>query len=672
MRLTLRSLLAYLDDVLEADQAREIGKKIGENREASRMVSRIREVIRRRRIGVPELAGPGSGPDPNLVAEYLENTLSPEEVVEVERLCRESDMHLAEIAACHKILTLFLGQPVDVASEVKERMYVLGTANSVGASSPDAAVTESVRDDAAVVTKHDEMASGVPDYLTRKPLWRNIWLIAGAVVVAAVWLLLLWFDPSMSALQQSQIAQTTATDEGGGIQQTPKQAADRRDERSPRRTSPRSRTEESTTGSLKPPTATPVNPERPVIPEGERAQPRPAPEPEVGVEDAPPLSPVFSEGPMHLAETSGIAILSPQQVSRWEIMPLESGLSVGGEVAAPAPFTATLAFASGCRIRLEPETRMRRIARGEGMDFAIELNRGSVIFSTPESSTEPCTLQMLAGGRSWVITLEEPGTQFGVQYSPPVPQGPPASGAVRLHQGAMGVESGSVSIQSSIDEQPVKLDPSWGWVRWTRPGDPLVSSSTPNPRWMRPDEVLVTSAAKKVAMDYGKEFEPGKTIPQSVAPVVANRIATMSALATRTLSLIDEYRELVVALNSVHEESRKAAIEGLRTWLGRHGDAAEDLHDEVGRVFPDESVAIVMRLLWGYHPTDATNPVISEELIRLLKHDDIAIRELAFYHVSRLANRTHDYRPLDPERQRNTAVGRWENHLNRLGALVEP
>ena len=42
MRLTLRTLLAYLDDLLEPGQSREIGEKISESGYASTLVDRIR------------------------------------------------------------------------------------------------------------------------------------------------------------------------------------------------------------------------------------------------------------------------------------------------------------------------------------------------------------------------------------------------------------------------------------------------------------------------------------------------------------------------------------------------------------------------------------------------------------------------------------------------------
>ena len=124
MRLTLRTLLAYLDDTLESAQAREIGQKVAESDVAQELIERIKKVTRRRGLTVPPASGPDKI-DANTVAEYLDNDLSPELVAEVEELALNSDVHLAEIAASHQILTLVLGEPAQVPPVARQRMYQL-------------------------------------------------------------------------------------------------------------------------------------------------------------------------------------------------------------------------------------------------------------------------------------------------------------------------------------------------------------------------------------------------------------------------------------------------------------------------------------------------------------------------------------------------------------------
>src|SRR6185295_13227976 len=105
-------------------------QKIQSSDFAEELVHRTRDTVRRLRLSAPQVVGTGTGLDPNSVAEYLDNVMPPDAVGDYERICLESDVHLAEAAACHHVLTMILGQPADVDPIARQRMYTI--ANEAG------------------------------------------------------------------------------------------------------------------------------------------------------------------------------------------------------------------------------------------------------------------------------------------------------------------------------------------------------------------------------------------------------------------------------------------------------------------------------------------------------------------------------------------------------------
>lgn len=205
MRLTLRTLLAYLDDVLDPTDKEELAKKIDSSDFAKDLMHRTRDSVRRLRLSAPQVVGTGMGLDPNTVAEYLDNALSPNEVGDYERICLDSDLHLAETAACHHVLTMVLGEPAEVEPRARQRMYMIPAEarelrrlrvepahNRPGMSTtvPDVSqlATQSI---VASATAPQPAASTrptayeVPEYLRSRPWWQSgvFW---GAVATALV------------------------------------------------------------------------------------------------------------------------------------------------------------------------------------------------------------------------------------------------------------------------------------------------------------------------------------------------------------------------------------------------------------------------------------------------------------------------------------------------------
>lgn len=178
MRLTLRTLLAYLDDRLPPNNAKEIGQKIANSPFATELVERIRDVKRRRRLASPGKPQPMI--DANLVAEYLDDQLTPELVARVEREILASDAMLAEVASAHEVLGM-LRDPVAIEPRLRDRLYLLDPTGQ----------TDVVR------AAGGEISAPAPNAVGTTPQWKPLkshstsgrrWPIVVGVLLGLIWI----------------------------------------------------------------------------------------------------------------------------------------------------------------------------------------------------------------------------------------------------------------------------------------------------------------------------------------------------------------------------------------------------------------------------------------------------------------------------------------------------
>lgn len=112
-----------MDDILDPADQESLAKQVAESEKATELIHRTRDATRRLRLGAPPVIGDGMELDPNLAAEYLDSTMSADDMTEYQQVCLDSDVHLAEVASCHHILTMVLGEPAEIDPEMRQRMY---------------------------------------------------------------------------------------------------------------------------------------------------------------------------------------------------------------------------------------------------------------------------------------------------------------------------------------------------------------------------------------------------------------------------------------------------------------------------------------------------------------------------------------------------------------------
>ena len=125
MRLSLKTILAYTDNLFDAEYLPIVKKRIGDEEAAGRLMERIHSVSSNPQLSVPGRSGDDPELSANLVAAYLDHQLSESEQAQFEAICLRSDVFLAEVACAHQVLTTRLGQPAPLSRECRLRSYAI-------------------------------------------------------------------------------------------------------------------------------------------------------------------------------------------------------------------------------------------------------------------------------------------------------------------------------------------------------------------------------------------------------------------------------------------------------------------------------------------------------------------------------------------------------------------
>ena len=123
MRLSLRTLLAFEDNVFDVEQHRRLEQILHTDRAAAAVIQRMRYVVRNPMLGVPGLVDHQEELDPNYVAEYLDHQMPNNVQDEFESYCLSADKYLAEIASVHHVLSNVLGEPARTSRDCRLKCY---------------------------------------------------------------------------------------------------------------------------------------------------------------------------------------------------------------------------------------------------------------------------------------------------------------------------------------------------------------------------------------------------------------------------------------------------------------------------------------------------------------------------------------------------------------------
>ena len=731
MRLTLRTLLAYLDEVLPAPQAEEIGKKLQESPMGNSLVRRIQDVLRQRRLSSPSVTGPGMGIDPNAVAEYLDGTLPADGIASVERICLESDLHLAEVAGCHQILALALEEPAELPPRIRERMIALGphsarvmaptvaatgglgelsgrelanrelsgqALSSVLAQAPSAGsagipvpgVTAPATSPAATVSPNSSFEAGLPDYLKTNRDKSRWWMYAVATIVLAGWGFLTFRSSPFGASS------------GGAATEVPAGSGDMARDAGP---SEEFLADATTAGpgnesaSPTPDGGTNVVavPEGPGLPDVENdpdvdsppyrkqgGRPQTA---EAGGQTArPPGSRALTGGEAEGSNTSagsytsseGIALAWMGDEESWRVQKAGTAVPVGREFAAPQPFEAQVEIPE-VQLSLQPGSRMVLQPSARGTNPAVMLRTGRMLVrpNSQAGGASPTTVELHLTQAKWLVTLS-PDAVLGVESVPPLATRFEQRAGVDPGRGALHLASGRADVVHLGDREfAVELRGPATLELPVAESDeaaarPAVTTDWRAPDWMTPSKP--TSSSRTAATLFARSFSRDDAVESAVSGIVNDSNPRLSELAAQSLALMGNVAELVKVLKSNrHEEARRTAILGLRHWLVSEAGDPDLLKEQLALRYTTREAETVYKLLWGYSRRDAQNKTKSAFLVGLLSDPELSIRALALHHLKSLTGQDFNFHPNATDQQRASSIRQWKHHLRNHGdCLIRP
>jgi hypothetical protein len=675
-RLTLRTLLAYIDDTLTPDQTRTLGQKVAESDEAKVLIERIKKVTRRRGLTSPVTHGEeGDIADPNTVAEYLSDNLEGPQLRELEETCLDSDVHLAEVAACHQILTLVLTTPVRVPPSANQRMYAIVGApagdpsKKPGKIIPVGGVKPRTPDQTDFDDPDTALLLGMKRYGASDSWGGRIGLVSavGAVAVALALAVLMALPHRPSAPPEVSPAASYAF--------------------VPPPTTPVNGTPASTPGTTPGGVATapePKTPEpkkddtdtgvkKPEEPKKEMTDPKADPGPKLGDPVKPPLGGDAVLGEMK-SENVIVLTRDPAPNAPWlRVDAANAEIHASSIVMAlPGYNTADVKLNTGVVVTLWgnlPEqvamkamvmqSRVKFHPPDEGFAADITLEAGRIYLKTTKPGGAKIRLRLAS--EVWDVALKNnqsdvfaqvntafvPGTQFSRE-----------GGDKPKTEVYFAVIKGTADLNIPARFKKIDGIEANNMVTWDSKSN-VPSGKKPLPEYMYPDRMPLREAelgkvVQKVLSDAAKTL----TMPNGIVVHLKERLTQQPPLNHRfglnpliDLGIIfpvkfgaygfgaimdgpdtpEMLKDMVDALGDRNRlYARQAAVITLSSWVAQApGNTNLLVKAMIGKGWREEDADLIAHLLRGYSSAEKGDPAAVDQLVEWLNYDQLAVREVA-------------------------------------------
>jgi integrase len=341
-------------------------------------------------------------------------------------------------------------------------------------------------------------------------------------------------------------------------------------------------------------------------------------------------------------------------------------------------------------VRLELWGNLPQLSSFPGMESAVVLHdsraydldftllRGRVLL-TNQKAKGPARVWLRLPERAWELTLAEPGDQVALEIYGRWPQGIGFARDAKDHDTPTQVMvtlviKGRAEIRTESNQYSLRAPPGPAYIHWDSVGglDDGPQRRDQLPLWADPGRTL--PADGKLIEEFAEKFQAAlkaKTADDVLADLLAasatvgdkRKAALTRQCAILGLAALDELPRVAEALaDPKSADVRETAVVALRHWIGVSAGRDQALYQILVEQlrYPAAQAETVMQML--HSPFLEGQPETYEALIAYLKHSKLAVRELARWHLYRMAPAGRDiaYDPAAPEAERDAACAAWK------------